>query len=400
MLGIRAGAAFDGERAVPGGALVLLDGGHIAGVEPGAAPAPDGCEVLEVLAGTVLPGLVDAHVHLCADGTDGSLDRIQEPSEDGMLAVISHSLRAHLAAGVTTVRDLGDRRFAVLDWRASTRDGGYPAVVASGPPITSVGGHCANMGGEAAGEEQLRAAVRERAARGADIVKIMTSGGFATAGTQVMLCQFTQRELQTVIGEAHALGLPVTAHAHGRPAVQTAMAAGVDGIEHCSFLTDKGIVQSAEDLARLAEARIAVCPTVGFAGIPSPTSNARAVLEKQGVTIEQVIKMRQRQAGEMHAAGVRIVSGTDGGIAGTKPHGMLPLSVAALVAGGVSTVAALATATSLAAEACGLGDRKGCLRAGYDADLLVIDGDPVAEIAALSRPVAVFAGGRKLAGAA
>jgi imidazolonepropionase-like amidohydrolase len=400
MFGIRVGAAFDGEQAVPGGALVLLDGGRIAGVQPGAAPAPDGCEVLEVQGGTILPGLVDAHVHLCADGTDGSLDRIQEPNQDGMMAVISQSLRTHLAAGVTTVRDLGDRRFAVLDWRAAARDAGYPAVVASGPPITSVGGHCADMGGEAAGEEQLRAAVRERAARGADIVKIMTSGGFATAGTQVMLCQFTLGELQAVVDEAHAAGLPVTAHAHGLPAVKMAIAAGVDGIEHCSFLTNKGIVQSEEDLARLSEARIAVCPTVGFAGIPSPTSNARAVLEKQGLTMEQVIEMRQRRVGEMHAAGVRVVSGTDGGVARTKPHGMLPLSVAALVAGGVSTVAALATATSLAAEACRLGDRKGRLRAGYDADLLVVDGDPVAQIAALSRPVAVFAGGRKLAGAA
>jgi imidazolonepropionase-like amidohydrolase len=398
MFGIRAGAAFDGEQAIPGGALVLLDGVRIAGVEPGTAPAPDGCEVLEVPGGTVLPGLVDAHVHLCADGTDGSLDRIQEPSEDGMQAVISQSLRTHLAAGVTTVRDLGDRRYAVLDWRAATHDAGYPAVLASGPPITSAGGHCASMGGEAAGEEQLRAAVRERAARGADIVKVMTSGGFATAGTQVMLCQFTQDELEAVVDEAHAAGLPVTAHAHGLPAVQMAMAAGVDGIEHCSFLTDKGIVQSAEDLARLAAAGIAVCPTLGFAGVPSPTSNARAVLERQGVTIEQVIEMRQRRVGEMHAAGVHLVSGTDAGVARTKPHGMLPLSVAALVAGGVSTAAALATATSLAAQACGLGDRKGRLWAGYDADLLVVDGDPVAGIAALSRPLAVFARGRRLAG--
>ena len=270
MLGVRAGRAFDGERVVPGGALVVLDEGRIVGVEPGAAPAPDGCEVWEAPGGTVLPGLVDAHVHLCADGTDGSLDRIGEPSEDGMMAVVGESLRRHLAAGVTTVRDLGDRRFAVLAWRSSAHSGGgvYPAVVTTGPPITSVGGHCANMGGEAAGEDQLRGAVQERAKRGADVVKVMTSGGFATAGTQVMLCQFTLEELRVVVGEAHAAGLPVTAHAHGLPAVHMAMAAGVDGIEHCSFLTDKGLSQSDEDLARLAEAGIAVCPTLGLAGGP------------------------------------------------------------------------------------------------------------------------------------
>ena len=142
--------------------------------------------MLEVPGGTV-SGLVDAHVHLCADGTDGTRTG-SASGQDAMAAVIEQSLRRHLAAGVTTVRDLGDRRFAVLDWRSSARSGAvYPAVVAAGPPITSVGGHCANMGGEAAGEDQLRAAVRERAERGVDLVKIMTSGGFATTGTQVML---------------------------------------------------------------------------------------------------------------------------------------------------------------------------------------------------------------------
>jgi imidazolonepropionase-like amidohydrolase len=401
MFGVRAGRAFDGERVVPGGALVLVDGGRIAGVEPGAAPAPDGCQVLDVPGGTVLPGLVDAHVHLCADGTDGTLDRIGEPSADAMMAVIEQSLRRHLAAGVTTVRDLGDRRFAVLDWRSSARSRGgvYPAVVAAGPPITSVGGHCANMGGEAAGADQLRAAVRERADRGADLVKIMTSGGFQTTGTQVMLCQFTLDEVRAVVEAAHAAGLPVTAHAHGLPAVHMAMAAGADGIEHCSFLTDTGPSQSEQDLARLAQAGTAVCPTLGQAGPLVPSPNAAALLARLGMTPGQVVEMGKRRVGQMHAAGVRVVSGSDGGIAAAKRHGLLPVSVAFLVDGGVSTAAALASATALAAAACGLGDKKGRLRAGHDADLLVVDGDPVADIGALARPVAVFAGGRRPAGA-
>jgi imidazolonepropionase-like amidohydrolase len=222
----------------------------------------------------------------------------------------------------------------------------------------------------------------------------MASGGFATAGTQVMLCQFALGELRVVVEEAHAAGLPVTAHAHGLPAVHMAMAAGVDGIEHCSFLTDRGISQSEEDLARLAEAGTAVCPTVGFAGILVPPPNAAATLGKLGLTMEQLLEMRKRRVAQMHAAGVRIVSGSDGGIAPAKPHGLLPASVAFLADGGVSTVAALASATALAADACGLGDRKGRLRAGYDADLLVVDGDPVADISALARPAAVFAAGR------
>jgi len=179
-----------------------------------------------------------------------------------------------------------------------------------------------------------------------------------------------------------------------------AIAAGADGIEHCSFLTDKGPSQSDQDLARLAEAGTAVCPTPGTAGPMVPTPNAAALLAKLGMTFEQVMEMNKRRVGQMHAAGVRVVSGSDGGIAAAKPHGLLPVSASFLVEGGVSTVAALASATSLAAAACGLGDRKGRLRAGYDADLLVVDGDPVAYIGALARPVAVFAGRRRPAGPA
>jgi imidazolonepropionase-like amidohydrolase len=240
--------------------------------------------------------------------------------------------------------------------------------------------------------------VRERAERGVDVVKIMTSGGFATAGTQVLLCQFALGEVRAVVEEAHAAGLPVTAHAHGLPAVRMAMAAGADGIEHCSFLTDKGISRSDEDLTRLAEAGTAVCPTLGTAGTLVPPPNAVAMLGKLGMTMEQMAEMRKRGVARMHAAGVHVVSGSDGGIAAAKPHGLLPVSVTFLAECGVSTAAALASATALAADACGVGDRKGRLRAGYDADLLVVDGDPVADIGALGRPVAVFAAGRRTGG--
>lgn len=397
MYAIRAGTAFDGERLLPGGALVVLDGARIAAVLPAATGARDGYEVLDVPNGTVLPGLIDTHVHLCADGTNGTLDRMGEPSDDRLQEVIGDSLRRHLAAGVTTVRDLGDRRFAVLDWRAATHaDGPYPRVFTAGPPITSIGGHCANMGGEAAGSAQLRDAVRQRVERGADIVKVMASGGFATPGTEVMLCQFELDELREVVEVAHAAGLPVTAHAHGRPAVLMAMAAGVDGIEHCSFLTDKGPAQTDDDLDRLAQAGTAVCPTLGFRGTPLAPPAGIALLAKLGMTFEQVAMMNKRRVSAMHAAGVRIVSGSDSGINAAKPHGLLPLSVAALVEGGIETAAALASATSLAAQACGVADSSGRLHAGYAADVLVVEGDVIDDITALERPTAVFAAGHKV----
>jgi imidazolonepropionase-like amidohydrolase len=156
----------------------------------------------------MLPGLIDAHAHLCADAGPGALERLGEGDGTGLAAVIEQSLRTHLRAGVTTVRDLGDRRDAVLAWRAGAVPG-LPAVVASGTPITSTGGHCWALGGEAAGERALRAAVQQRAEAGADVIKIMASGGVFTPGTDTTRPQFTDAELAAVVTEAHALGLPV-----------------------------------------------------------------------------------------------------------------------------------------------------------------------------------------------
>src|SRR4051794_72262 len=184
MHAYRAARAFDGEHLLRDGALVLVDGGAIVAVEPAATPAPAGCPVTELPGATLLPGLIDAHVHLCGDAGPRALDQLPELTDDELDAMVTASLEAQLAAGVTAVRDLGDARWAVVDRHRGRDDG--PTVVASGPPITSAGGHCAGMGGEAAGDEALRRAVRERAEHGADVVKIMTSGGLVVAHTQFL----------------------------------------------------------------------------------------------------------------------------------------------------------------------------------------------------------------------
>ena len=149
MLAIRAERAFDGERLVRGGVVVLLDEGRIVAVGRDATVVPADVHIAGFPDATVLPGLVDAHVHLCGDGRPGALDRLPEYDDDGLAEVIRSSLTGQLAAGVTSVRDLGDRRAAVLDWRrrAITLTGpeaAAPTIVASGPPITSRNGHCAN----------------------------------------------------------------------------------------------------------------------------------------------------------------------------------------------------------------------------------------------------------------
>ncbi|MDQ4009443.1 MAG: amidohydrolase family protein [Actinomycetota bacterium] len=393
MLAIKAGRAFDGEQQMPGGVLALIDQGRIVGVEPAAAPLPEGWAVVEFPGATVLPGLIDTHVHLGGDSHDGALDRLPGYRDNELTDVIEAALRHHVAVGVTTVRDLGDRRWSVLEHRdrAAGSGGGVtaPTIVASGPPITSVRGHCWPMGGEAEGAAQLRAAIRERAERRVDVVKIMASGGVMTAGTDLLGCQFSLDDLRLIVDEAHAAGLPVTAHAHALPAVEQAVKAGVDGIEHCTCLTPSGVDAPEILLERLADSRIAVCPTLGRAAGLSPSPAYVQRMQRRGVTWEKLLE----QVGRAHQAGVRLLAGTDGGIADSKPHGILPTAIADLVASGVSASEALASATSIAAQVCGLGTRKGGLRVGYDADLLVVDGDPFADIHALTQTAAVMVGG-------
>ena len=391
MLAIRARHAFDGVDVWLEGAVVLVEGGRILGMEPIGFTPPDGTEVVEI-DGTVLPGLVNAHVHLCGDSRDGALERLPEFSADHLDAVISTALRGQLASGVTTVRDLGDPSWSVVDRRDAPR-AGEPHIVASGPPITSVGGHCWMMGGEVAGVDALRAAVRERAERRVDVVKIMASGGNMTPGTDVGATQFTLDELRAVVDESHRLGLRVTAHAHALAAVEQAIEAGVDGIEHCTCLTAEGIDFSSDLMARLSRAHIDVCPTLGRAPGVLPPPRVREMLERFNMTFET----RNAIVAAAHAAGVCIVSGDDGGITNAKPHGIFAEALIGLHTGGVSASETLASATSVAAQGCGVGDRKGRLRAGYDADLVVVDGDATTDITALRSVSAVFLRGERAA---
>lgn len=392
MIAIRARRVFDGERIVPRAETVLLEGSRIAGVQPSGMPLPDGCEVVDFPDATLLPGLIDTHVHLCGDGGHGALDRLPTYSDDEMTRVVEDSLRAHLASGVTTVRDLGDRRWAVINWRDRNRGNtAMPTVLASGPPITSPGGHCWNMGGQARGVDELCRAVQYRAERGVDIVKIMASGGVSTPGTDSFVPQFTVAELRAVVDEAHSAGLSVTAHAHPLTAIRDAIAAGVDAIEHGTFATETGIEVPDTVVASLVESGIPVCPTLGKAWDVVLEPASLEFLRKTGLTYQA----RVQTVGELHRAGVYLVSGSDGGINPSRRHGWLPEAVIDLVAGGLCTADALASATSLAAKACGIAGRKGHIAADFDADLLLIDGDPLTDITALRSPAAVYLHGHR-----
>jgi len=393
VLAIRVKQVFDGRRVVAGAGVVFVDDGRIVGIEPATADIPHGCRVLDQPTATVLPGLIDAHVHLLADSGPGALDRLADYSADDCDRVIEQTLQVNLSCGVTTVRDLGDRNYAVVDWRSTHAGAVAPTIVASGPPITTPQGHCANMGGEAAGPVALRAAVRERATRGADLIKIMASGGAMTAGTSMTRAQYGVEDMAVVVAEAHDAGLTVTAHAHPLAAIRDAVAAGVDGIEHCTFMTDAGFQFAPDVIAVLAERQIAVCPTLGSVpGAKKPPPQLMEILRLSGLTEET----RYQKIAALHDAGVRLVSGTDGGINPGKPHGVLAQAIAQLVVGGMTPADALASATSVAAEVCGLGHRKGTIRPGHDADLLIVDGDPLTDVTALTQVAAVVLNGKPI----
>jgi imidazolonepropionase-like amidohydrolase len=246
------------------------------------------------------------------------------------------------------------------------------------------------------GPTEIELAVAERVERRVDVVKVMASGGMATTGTDVMRPQFTLDELRLIVDLAHDAGLPVTAHAHALAAVEVAVAAGVDGLEHCSCLTPQGPRVPDELLTVLAArqipigAALMVAPPAAFEHAPP---NIKKVMAQLGVTPEQMLELRRSTAGRMHAAGVRFVGGSDAGITDFMAHGLMRTGLGFLVSAGATVPQALAAGTSLAAQACGLDSRKGWLRVGYDADLVAVEGRFGSDLAPLARVRQVVLGG-------
>ena len=293
-----------------------------------------------------------------------------------------------LRGGVTTVRDLGDRDYLSLGLRGRAD---LPAIVAAGPPITTPGGHCHYLGGTAAPTiEGVRAAVRERAARAVDVIKIMASGGNLTPGSREDLAQFPAEVLSAAVDEAHRLGLPVTAHAHAVGAIADAVAAGVDGLEHVTFWTEEGVDAPAHLIQLIADQRIIVGATIGRApvpdAVPPPAVAAR---------IPRIAEALRR----LYQAGAPMVAGTDAGIAPVKPHNAVRYAPDMLRQLGFGQAEALRAITSAAAAVCGLGHRKGRIAPGFDADILAVDGDPITDPGALHRIRAVYARGTVVPGA-
>ena len=330
---------------------------------------------------TIMPGLIDSHVHLGFDGGPNPAARMRSESDAQQLVLMLHSARDLLGVGVTTARDLGARAYLDVVVRDAIAAGlaRGPRMVVATRPITVTGGHCWFMGGEADSDDDLRRMVRTHHKHGADLIKVMSTGGFMTTGSAPWYAQFTEAQLAVIVQEAGRVDKPVAAHAHGIEGIRRAVEAGVTTLEHCSFVTETNERRFDEPLAaRIADRRIFVCPTVNV--------NAPYVAELTGIVVGEHLVA-------MHDMGVRLIAGTDAGIDNT-PHHQYVGGLEYLVTLGFRAAEVLAMATTEAAAALGVDTITGRLAPGFDADVIVVEGDPSTDITALGRLRRVIARGR------
>lgn len=381
---------------------VIIEGSHIRswGSQINMPPLEPETVVVNLAGRCILPGLINSHVHLCLPSGDKPFC-YQQSNELALLTAV-RNMQLELCSGVTTVRDCGDQNgvlFALRQALTSEILSG-PRLVLCGPPLTMTGGHADFLGGIADGREGIIQAVRQRSSKGADFIKLIATGG-GTPGTFPALASYTLEELKTAVKTAHDLDRPVSAHCRGIPGIENCVTARVDQIEHACFELPDGTLQFDPQLAdRMAAAGICVTPTIQL--YRDVHTHLKRKQKKNRLTGQEAKRLRLlpaviaekfRALQGFMAAGVTCVGGNDAGLPYTG-FGQLWRELATMVDGGMSPLQAIGAATGNAAQALHLTETIGSIQPGKQADLIAVDGDPSADISALSQVRMVMRAGR------
>ena len=377
-------------------AAILIDNDRIVDVAPAARINPSsGARVIDV-SGTCLPGLIDVHVHLTDDPEEGGFGYSELGVSIPRQAIFgAKNARRTLMSGFTSVRNVGADGFTDVALRDGINAGDVvgPRMQVSGPALTITGGHGDDNllpwefhhygEGVANGPWAVREKVRENVKYGADVIKVLASGGVLSKGDLPGAPQFTQEELRAIAEESHKLGRKVAAHAHGTQSIKDSILSGIDTIEHCSLIDDEGIALAKQHHTYL----------------DFDIYNDDYILSegaKHGMLPESIAKERQvgrtqrENFRKAFQAGALMGFATD---AGVYPHGDNWKQFPKMVEWGMKPIDAIRAATVNGADIMGWSDRIGSIEKGYDADIIGIDGDPLADINAMGRVKMVIKGG-------
>ncbi|HEV2036247.1 MAG TPA: amidohydrolase family protein [Candidatus Dormibacteraeota bacterium] len=368
---------------------VVVEGERIAWMGPdGQAPAFGDGLVVDGSGHSLLPGMINCHVHLC---NDGAADLFAQVLNDSVpIATIRSVINARLTleAGITTVRDCGAASQIAIEIAKAVDQGliDGPRVRAAGRVVTMTGGHGHFIGREADGPDEVRKAVRAEIKGGAHFIKVMATGGVLTPGVDPSQTTFQLDELQAAVEEAHKAGRPAASHAIGNGGIKNALKAGIDSIEHGFYLDDEAVNLALKNKSFLVPTLIAVDQIVNNGpkgGIP-----------------EWVVRKAESESGHHRESfalavrsGLKIAAGTDAGTP-FNPHGDLALELAKMVEFGLPPMLALVAATSNAARLLHMDDQIGSIEKGKLADLILVLGDPLSDIGAMRHPALVMKSGR------
>lgn len=391
---IHAGRVIDGlTDNVAEGRTIVVDAGLIAAIEPGFRAPAVGDRVIDLRSGTVLPGLMDMHVHITSENSRTTeLDRFKENAADIALDGVVYAQRT-LLAGFTTVRDLGSAFNTDIALRNAINAGKVPGprIFAAGKAIASTGGHgdptngmadYLRQGGSgptegvADGVADAVQAVRQRYKDGADVIKITATGGVLSIAKNGMNPQFSEEEIRAIVETARDYGFTVAAHAHGTEGIKRAIRGGVASIEHGTFLDD-------EAMRLMKERGVYYVPTISagqyvYERAREPGFLPELVRPKALAVGPQI----QKTFAKAWKAGVPIMFGTDTGV---SAHGQNAREFALMVDAGMPAMAAIRSATSVPAKFLGIDARVGSIAVGKQADLIAVPGDPLADISAMQR---------------